>query len=252
MEAFRALLVVDAERFSAHRDVDLRTVHDEIRRAVKTACRKSGLGETWENVRFMESTGDGILAILPLEAAPALIDPFPRRLQNALAAAAPRLRARGLHLRLRAALHMGLVDDERPEAPGISTATIDVNRLLDAAPLRDVLSRSDPEVTFTAFIVSADLFAAYVAGGRTRLRESQFTRVQVRVKRFDRPAYLYVPTPSAVDEPPDAADGPEVRRPGPAGPSGGGVTLNGVTISGDGTQNAIGNIVGGDLRQERR
>ncbi|TYB48125.1 hypothetical protein [Actinomadura chibensis] len=248
MEAFRALLVVDAERFSAHRDVDLRTVHRKIRRVLQVACQGSGLGETWENVRFMESTGDGILAILPLEAAPALIDPFPRRLQKALADVAPGLRARGLRLRLRAALHIGLVDDERPEAPGVSTATIDVNRLLDAVPLRDALRRSDPEVTFTAFIVSTELFATYVAGGRTGLRESQFTPVQVRVKRFDRPAYLYVPTPSSVDDPPGAADGPgDAGGPGPAGPS-----LSGLTISGDGAQNAIGNTVGGDLRQVRR
>ena len=246
MEAFRALLVVDAEKFSAHPDAKLPDVHLEIRRVLAVACAESGLGETWENVRFMESTGDGVLAALPLDAARALIDPFPRRLQDALAAAAPDLRARGMRLRLRVAMHIGLVDDERTDAPGISTATIDVNRLLDSDPLRDALRGSDAEVTYAAFAVSAELFASYVQGGRTGLRESQFSQVRVKVKQFDRPAYLYVPTPSTVSDssakPPERAE----PRPAPAGPS-----ISGVTISGDGAQTAFGNTVGGDFRQER-
>jgi hypothetical protein len=72
METFRALLVVDAEKFSGHRDRELRGVHMEIRRVLKEACTRSGLGETWANVKFMESTGDGVLAALPHEAIPAL------------------------------------------------------------------------------------------------------------------------------------------------------------------------------------
>ncbi|URN06699.1 hypothetical protein LUW74_27530 [Actinomadura madurae] len=62
---------------------------------------------------------DGVLAVLPLDAARSLIDPFPRRLQEALAPAAPSLRGKGVRLRLRVALRIGLVDDERPDAPGI-------------------------------------------------------------------------------------------------------------------------------------
>ncbi|TDC82795.1 hypothetical protein [Actinomadura sp. 7K507] len=246
METFRAVLVVDAEKFSAHRDAELPEVHLEIRRVLAAACEESGLGEVWAGVRFMESTGDGVLAVLPHEAVPALIEPFPRCLQRALAASAPGLRARGLRLRLRVALHVGLVDDERPDAPGISTAAIDVCRLLDSEPLRDALERSDPEVTFAAFVLSAELFTAYVAGGRSGLRESQFTEVQVRVKQFARPAYLYVPTPSGGGEP-RAID--DVAEPFP--PPAGRTSISGVTISGDGSQNAFGNTVGGDLRQER-
>ncbi|WP_141581391.1 hypothetical protein [Actinomadura sp. WMMA1423] len=253
MEHYRAVLVVDAEKFSAHRDADLPDVHLEIRRVLDEACAESGLGQTWDDVRFMESTGDGVLAVLPHEAVPALIDPFLRRLQDALAARAPGLRARGLRLRLRAALHVGLVDDERPDAPGISTAVIDACRLLDGRPLRAALEDSDPEVTFAAFLLSAELFTPYVAGGRSGLRESQFTEVRVQVKQFDRPAYLYVPVPSAgraagrgEEPPPDAATAP------PSRPPSGGTSVNGVTIIGDDGQTAIGNTVGGDFRQERR
>ncbi|XRQ11325.1 hypothetical protein ACN3XK_10695 [Actinomadura welshii] len=246
MEEFRAVLVVDAEKFSAHRDAELPEVHLEIRRVLAAACESSGLGELWAGVRFKESTGDGLLAVLPHEAVPALIDPFPRCLQGVLGEAAPKLRARGLRLRLRVALHVGLVDDERPDAPGISTATIDVCRLLDGEPLRDALEHSDPEVTFAVFLFSADLFAAYVAGGRSGLRESQFTEVRVQVKQYARPAYLYVPVPSGGRSPRAGRDVAAPRRP----PSGG-TSISGVTISGDGSQSAFGNTVGGDFRQER-
>ncbi|MFD0856306.1 hypothetical protein ACFQ07_28965 [Actinomadura adrarensis] len=253
MEQFRALLVVDAERFSAHPDVKLPDLHMEIRHALAEACHASGggLGEAWENARFMESTGDGVLAVLPHELSAALIDPFPRRLQDVLHDAAPGFRSRELRLRLRVALHVGLVDDERPDAPGISTATIDVNRLLDSDPLRDALKHSDPRVTFAAFMLSEDIFRHHVLGGRTGMRESQFTEVAVKVKQYSRPAYLYVPVPSTGH--PELRDRSTAPKPaqGASAPRPDRETVSGITISGDGAQAAIGNTVGGDLRQQR-
>lgn len=251
MENYRALLVVDAEKFSAHRDAELVTVHLEIRRVLAAACADSGLGEAWRNVRFMESTGDGILAALPHESIPALIDLFPRYLQDALAESARTLRANGLRLRVRVALHVGLVDDEHPQAPGISSAVIEVSRLLDGDPLRDALANSDVDVTFAAFLLSAELFSTYVAGGRTRLRESQFTEVGVRVKQYARPAYLYVPVPSESRVPERSPESRTAPAPSPSPSPPGGPSISGITISGDGTQNAFGNAIGGDLRQER-
>jgi len=253
VEQFRALLVVDAERFSAHPDAKLPDLHMEIRHALAEACHASGdgLGEAWENARFMESTGDGVLAALPHEVSAALIDPFPRKLQDVLHDAAPGLRSRELRLRLRVALHIGLVDDERPDAPGISTATIDVNRLLDSDQLRNALKHSDPRVTLAAFLLSEDIFRHHVLGGRTSLRESQFTEVAVKVKQYTRPAYLYVPAPSTGH--PDLAEHSTAPEPaqGTSSPSPGGTTVSGITISGDGAQAAFGNTVGGDLRQQR-
>ncbi|MBW8486073.1 hypothetical protein [Actinomadura parmotrematis] len=245
METFRALLTVDAEKFSTHRDADLPGVHTEIRDAVERACRDSGLAETWRAVRFLESTGDGLLAALPHEAIPALVHPFPARLQEALADAAPRLRARGLHLRLRAALHFGLVDDERPDAPGISAAVTEVCRLVEAKPLRAALADSHRDVTFVAFLVSAEVFATYVQAGRTGLHASRFTEVAVEVKQFARPAYLHVPVSSARGGGPPAKESSE-DAPAPAVPS-----ISGVRISGARAQVAFGNTVRGDLRQDR-
>jgi len=218
MAAFCVLLVVDAAKFSAQRDAELRDVDMTIREVLDEALKASNLVETWQAARFVENTGDGILAVLPAESAPRLMDHFPRCLQEELAERAPKLRERGARLRLKAALHVGLVDDECSAAP-FSTAAIDVNRLLEAEPLRAALKESDPDVTYAAFIVSAKLFDTYVAGGWTRLRESQFTEIRVKAKEYKGPAYLYIPTPSLGKTPSTAAEGGSPGRPAPGGPS---------------------------------
>jgi hypothetical protein len=146
---------------------------------------------------------------------------------------------------MRVALHFGLVDDEDPVTAGISTATNDVSRLLDCEPLRAALRESDPDVTFVAAIASREAFDTFVCSGRTTLRPSQFRRVQAKVKQFDQPAYLYVPTPSQREEPEDEGPGAPASTPA-AGPP-----LGHVSIVGDGTQNAFGNQVGGDFWQVR-
>ena len=246
--SFHALLTVDAEGYSRHRDAELPGLHTEIRHAVECACERSDLRDTWRGVRVLQSTGDGLLAVLPPDATASLISPFADHLQDALAESAPQLRARGQSLRLRAALHVGLVDDERPVTAGISSATIDVSRLLDSEPLRAALRDSDPNVTFAAVIVSAEAFDIFVRGGHTSLEPSRFTQVRAKVKQFDRRAYLYVPVPShrPLDhEPPDAE--PSESLPAPSsGPS-----VSHVTVTGNAAQNIIGNQIGGSIRQRR-
>jgi hypothetical protein len=239
LPSFRALLVVDAEGFSRNRDADLPGMHLEIRTSVERACERSGLAETWKNVPVLQSTGDGVLAVLPAEAMIPLIHPFADHLQEVLADAAPRLRAHGLALRLRVALHAGLVEDADPVTAGISTATNEVCRLLDCESLRAALRVSDPDVTFAALIVSSEAFEMFVRGGRTGLPPSRFTRVRARVKQYDRPAFLYVPTPSLRDH---AGDDDPPEPP---------VSHGSVTVNGAGSQNVIGSTVHGGVRQER-
>ncbi|MFC0042450.1 hypothetical protein [Actinomadura rayongensis] len=250
MESLRALLVVDAEKFSRHPGSELTGLHLAIVDAVDRAMAASGLKEIWERVRFRQSTGDGLLAALPVDALPLLVHPFPHRLQDALAAAAPGLRARGVRLRLRVALHFGFLDDERTDAPGISTATTDVNRLLDSEPLRSALDAGDPDVTFAAVLLSDETFRTFVLDGKTDLKPSQFTEVRVVVKQFDRPAHLYVPTPSRgaagpPDAEPDAAPGPPSTPPSPP-------SLGNVQVSGDGSQNIVGSVLNGDAHLHGR
>ncbi|RFU40628.1 hypothetical protein DZF91_16160 [Actinomadura logoneensis] len=246
---FRSLLVVDAAGFSRHPDARLPALHTEIRAALDAACEASGLGDLWRAADFRQSTGDGVLALLPHEATAALVHPFADRLQDVLAEAAPRLRAEGVSLRLRVAVHVGLVDDRHPVTAGIGTATNDVCRLLDSEPSRAALAGSDPDVTFAALIISSEVFDTYVRGGHVAaLPPSRFARVRAKVKQFDRPAYLYVPVPStAPDAPASEPPGRSPARP----PAPGGVSIDGLTLSGDGNQNVIGSWTGGDIRQER-
>lgn len=245
--SFHGLLAIDAEGFSRNRDAELPGLHEEIRQSVELACEKSGLGSAWRGLRLLQPVGDGLFAVLPDSAIALFIHPFPDCLQEALADTAPRLRVNGLRLRLRAALHAGLVDDERPVTAGISTATNDVHRLLDCGPLRAALADSDPDVTFAAMIVSSEAFDMFVRGGRTALRPSQFTRVRATVKQLDRPAYLYVPVPSRKE--PDDEAGPGGGPSGDPPDPGRGPSVSGVSITGNGTRNAIGNQVSGDFNQ---
>jgi hypothetical protein len=70
------------------------------------------------------------------------------------------------------------------------------------------------------------------------------------VKQFDQVAYLYVPVPSrrvqGDDQPgAHAASGESL----PASP--GGVSVSRVSVTGNGSQNVIGNQVGGSIYQKR-
>lgn len=246
---FRTLLTVDAEGYSRNPDAELPTLHVRIRDAVGRACEQSGLHSTWQEVRVLQSTGDGLLAVLPIDATASLIYPFADRLQEDLAELAPDLRSRGLSLRLRVAVHMGLVDDENPVTGGISAATNDVSRLLDCEPLRAALRDSDPAATFSAMIVSAETFDQFVRGGHTGLQPTRFTRVRAQVKQFDRTAYLYVPVPS--HRAPDDLRQPDTVSRNPSSAPQGGVSVSHVSVTGSGAQNVIGGHVGGSLRQQR-
>lgn len=246
---FRALLTVDAEGYSRNPDAELPSLHTGIRAAVQRACERSGLGDTWQGARVVQSTGDGLFAVLPVDAMPALIHPFPDQLHRALAEDALGLRARGLRLRLRAALHVGMVDDEDPVTGGISAASTNVSRLLDCAPLRAALRDSDPDVTFAAMIVSTEVFEQFVEGRHTGLPPSRFTSVRAQVKQFDRPAYIYVPVPSRCDG--GDAPGMEAMPDEPPPHASGGVSASHVSVTGSGTQNVIGAQISGGIRQRR-
>jgi hypothetical protein len=240
----RTVLMVDAVAFSEHPDAAMPGLHRSIRSAVKSACERSGLLESWRDARVLESTGDGVYVVLPYQDAARLIDPFARSLQDVLSEMAPRLRAARQRLRLRVALHAGSVDDTDPVTGGVSGAAVEVARLLDSSPLRNVMRESDPDVTFCALIVSEAAFKSFVSGGHTGLRPSQFTPVHVTVKQYDDDAYLYVPVPSSV---PNSLDPEAVEPISPPGSDG--ISVHGVSVKGG--QNVIGARVSGGIRQGR-
>lgn len=238
----RTLLMVDAERFSAHPDASLPRLHKEIRAALGAAADRAGLGEEWRAADLTQSTGDGLFVVLPYESAAAVIDCFVPGLQETLGDIAPRLRAVGQRLRLRVSMVVGPVDTEDLEAAGVSAATVELSRLLNCEPLRTALSGSDPDVTFVALIVSAETHARLVRGGHTRMRPSQFTGVRCVVKETDVDAYLYVPVPSRA-----APDGDEPQPPRTELPS----AARRVSVRGDNAQNVIGSAVTGDITYHR-
>jgi hypothetical protein len=113
-------------------------------------------------------------------------------------------------------------------------------------PLRAALRDSDPNATFVALIISEETFNRFVRGGYTGLQASRFRKVRARVKPFDQPAFLYVPTPSELERP--AGDGqPDGAAPPPA--PAGGMSFGNISVSGHRSQSVIGSQ-GGDIRQD--
>jgi hypothetical protein len=254
---FHGLLCVDTEGFSRHPDAQLPDLYAKMRAAAERAFDQAGLLDTWRSLRVDQTTGDGFLAIVPHDAIPALIYPFADHLQEALATATVLDRLSRPPLRLRVALHCGLIEDADP---AVGAAPNDVSRLLDSEPVRAALRDSDPAVTLVAMILSSEVFDMYVQGGHCGLKPSQFTPVRAKVKQFDRIGYLYVPVRSAREAGPapegphgQPGDGPSGGTPPPRSPNGkpGGFPPSSITISGDRAQNVIGSNVSGGLHQHR-
>ncbi len=198
MSPYRALLTVDASGYGRQPDALLPFIHHEIHTALTNACERSSLSEPWESVSLLQRPGDELVALLPVETLPLLVHPFLDNLQDELARTDQRVfeQDHGPRLRLRAAVHVGSLEEDGSVTTGIARAVNDIHRLLNCEPLIDALCDSDPDVTFVAAIISSEAFSRYVEEGRTSLDASRFTKVRARVKKFDRPAWLYVPRPS--------------------------------------------------------
>ncbi|MDX6742584.1 hypothetical protein [Actinocorallia sp. A-T 12471] len=194
METYCAFFSYDMERFSGHSAVQLPSLERTLHQAVEAACALSGLTSHWVSA-VREGAGDGALVVMSHRALPRLIDTFPAQLQRILHDRDPDLRAQRARIRLRVAIDSGLVDDVRTT----SAPKVKVSRLVDSTALREALSRSHPDVTFVALLLSAEVFTHYVAGGWTKLHPAQFVPCQVRVRNFEHTGYLHVPVPSLAD-----------------------------------------------------
>ncbi|MEU6025314.1 hypothetical protein [Micromonospora sp. NPDC047134] len=165
-----------------------------------------------------QKAGDGELAILPPdEPENALIDDFCRILSENVADYNED-RIEDARLRLRLAVHNGVV---QPAANGYAGAgVVVVSRLVNADPARavqDALPRAGLVV-----IVSNRVFVDTVAQGHTVTRPSRFRKFTVQVKEYRDDAWLYVPGFDLRDlilpEVPPHDEGP-VRTPPQAGRS---------------------------------
>ncbi|MEW2594362.1 hypothetical protein AB0893_28525 [Micromonospora aurantiaca] len=168
-----------------------------------------------------QKAGDGELAILPPdEPENVLIDDFCRTLAENLADYNED-RIDGARLRLRLAIHNGVV---QPAANGYAGAGIVVVSRLVNADVARAVQDAMPQAGLVV-ILSNRVFLDTVAQGHTVTRPSRFRKATIQVKEYRDDAWLYVPgfdlrdvnladVPAPDDRrapPPQRADGPTIR-----------------------------------------
>lgn len=201
MPSYRGILAVDTERFTRNPSDRQPGLSVAVVEVLKTALERSGHSELWEHRRFPQGTGDGyVFGALP-EMLPFLIHPFLDALHETLLEKDASLRAidRDLRLRLRVSVNVGPVPDSGDERDRTGTPTNDTFRLLDCTALKEALSRSNPDVTLLAAIVSQRVFDDVIRAGYTpALHPDRFEQVTAEVpgKDFAEPAWIYIPRPS--------------------------------------------------------
>jgi hypothetical protein len=133
-----------------------------------------------------EWTGDGINAVMPADMDPTVVLPV---LIRSLAASLGADNARSLdRIRLRMAMGVGLVEHSTAGFGG--PMIVDINRLVDSAPLRAALS-AYPTADL-AVAITDPLHATVIRPGYPGIPESQFSRVEVVAKEFSGAAWIWV------------------------------------------------------------
>lgn len=202
MPPYRAVLAVDAEKYSRTSSYNQHILSNTIRDALEEAFHGSGLENLWEDASFPQSTGDGYVVGVPPEHLPLLIHPLMAELQEVLGDVQPGLafEDRALRLRLRAAIGLGPLPDSGGDEPGDGTGTAmnETHRLLDAPELRAELAGSDPDITFLAVGLTRRVYEDAVLGGYVGLAPRLFRAAEVDLpdKEYRAEAYLHVPRPS--------------------------------------------------------
>jgi hypothetical protein len=141
------------------------------------------------NAWTLQSTGDGELAIFPVGTSePQVVADLVPAIDRALREQ-NRFSADHVQVRLRAALHQGLV---WPSPNGFAgQAVVKVCRLVDAQPVREALDLY-PDAG-VALIVSSDMFRDVISQSYPGIRADRYRKVHVQVKTFDEEAWIFVP-----------------------------------------------------------
>lgn len=237
----RLLISVDMERYSRRSNLQQYEAQQNFHTLLHAAAVDVGLDRvTWTT----QQAGDGELAILPRDVPEArVIGRFVPELNRRLRAFNSSRTAAG-QVRLRVAVHQGLVHlDGANGFPG--HAVVHVCRLCDAAPVRQALA-AFPEAG-VALVVSTEMYRDVVREYPEELRPERFRRIEVEhpEKEFREPAWLCVidedtSSWSPPDQPPAPTGGPPPVRPatgGGAGTAGTGIRTGDIWVQG---QNAIG------------
>lgn len=176
---------MDATGYGSSDDIRQREVQQQLADILDDTAEQVGLDRpSWRR----QQAGDGELAVLPDDVAEKrVVDDFVRALAKALAGL-NRRRLPEARLRLRLAIHYGVVSTGRLGFPG--QGAVEVSRMVDGVPVRLALLRSDAELVV---VLSEIVFQDTVRQPHTTLRPEQFRCVRVRNKEFDREVFVYVP-----------------------------------------------------------
>jgi hypothetical protein len=195
---YRSMLVVDMKDYSGTTSRQQAQLNGMIPEILESAFARCGLGAIWDEATFPSHSGDGYAIGLPSRRLPFLLNPYLDALQNELTDRSRLLAAAGFEpIRMRVSVAVGPVTDSgfNTVSDGAGAARVELHRLLDSEPVRDLLKRCG-ESTLVAAIVSARAFEDAVASGYSDEDPALYVEAPVQVKRYQGAAYLRVPLPS--------------------------------------------------------
>lgn len=201
-----SILYTDVAGFSAscRNESDRQEVRNILYDVLRRAFDDSRV--PWQSC-YHEDRGDGVLVIVPPSIPTrAVADPLVSWLDVGLRRHNRRA-SEATAIRLRVALHAGPVTRDREGLSG--DAIIHAARMLDSAPLRDVLERSGADL---AFMASDPVYTTAVRSDVGMLDTASFRKVDLQVKESRISAWIYVPrgvAPLPEDPPRAAASGQE-------------------------------------------
>jgi hypothetical protein len=185
--ALRMGFVLDVAGYGTRAVPDRDDVQQRLRRLVVAMLAECGL-KLDRRVVDHQWTGDGINAILPSDIDPPVVLGV---LVRSLAAGLSVDNARhGDRIRLRMAIGVGLT--ERRAAGFGGPVIVDINRIVDSAALRAVLS-DEPDADL-AVALSDQAYTLIIRPGYPGLPVGQFTAANVVAKEFSGPAWIWVST----------------------------------------------------------
>lgn len=182
----RSLLCSDAARYSIRNDIQQHELQQALVEVTEEATAAAGFDRAKWGV---QSSGDGELAVLPADVSEwTVIDYFPTALTAALARHNAHC-CEEMRLRMRLAIHYGLVS---PAAGGYAgQGVVVVSRMVNSDIARDALDACHE--ADLVVLVSASLYNDVILQGHTQLSPNDLREVLVRNKTFNDPAWLWVP-----------------------------------------------------------